>query len=69
MLSGRTFQREGMTYLKVHWPYHFVLESLGLGPSRRDLDDDLRRHLICVYREDQRGRGGYFPELTGMWHR
>ena len=29
MLSGRTFQREGATYLKARWPYRFVLESLG----------------------------------------
>ena len=43
MLSGRTFQREGATYLKACWPYRFVLESLGPGTSRRDLDADLRR--------------------------
>ena len=43
MLSGRTFQREGATYLKVRWPYRFVLEPLGLGTPRRDLDADLRR--------------------------
>ena len=43
MLSGRTFQREGATYLKARWPYHFVLESLGPGTSRIDLDADLRR--------------------------
>ena len=41
MLSGRTFQREGATYLKARWPYRFVLESLGPGTSRRDLDADL----------------------------
>ena len=35
MLSGRTFQREGATYLKARWPYRFVLESLGPGTSRR----------------------------------
>ena len=62
MLSGRTFQREGATYLKVRWPYRFVLESLGLGTSRRDLDG-------CVDGEDQRGRGGYYHELTGMSQR
>ena len=33
MLSGRTFQREGGTYLKARWPYRLVLESLGLGTS------------------------------------
>ena len=43
MLSGRTFQKEGATYLKARWPYRFVLESLGPGTSRRDLDADLRR--------------------------
>ena len=43
MLSGRTFQREGATYLKARWPYRFVLESLGPGTSRSDLDADLRR--------------------------
>ena len=43
MLSGRTFQREEATYLKARWPYRFVLESLGPGASRRDLDADLRR--------------------------
>ena len=40
---GRTFQREGGTYLNARWPYRFVLESLGPGTSRRDLDADLRR--------------------------
>ena len=40
MLSGRTFQREGATYLKARWPYRFVLESLVPGTSRRDLDAD-----------------------------
>ena len=42
----------------ARWPYRFVLESLGPGISRRDLDTDLRR------REDQRGRGGCYHELT-----
>ena len=53
MLSGRTLQRESVTYLKARWPYCFVVESLGPGISRRDLDTDLRR------RED-RGGGGVF---------
>ena len=49
MLSGRTFQREGATYLKACWPYRFVLEYLGLGTSRRDLDADLRRREgVCL---------------------
>ena len=43
VLSWRTFQREGATYLKARWPYRFVLESLSPGTSRRDLDADLRR--------------------------
>ena len=43
MLLGRTFQREGATYLKARWPYRCVVESLGPGASRRDLDADLRR--------------------------
>ena len=36
----------GAAYPKARWPYRFVLESLGLGTSRRDL------HV------DQRGREG-----------
>ena len=68
MLSGRTFQREGATYLKARWPYRFVLESLGPGTSRRDLDD-LRRREGCVFGEDQRGRGECYHELTGKWQR
>ena len=28
--------------MKARWPYRFVLESLGPGTSRRDLDADLR---------------------------
>ena len=51
MLSGRTFQREGATYLKARWPYRFVLESLGPGTSRRDLDADLRRRDRVVFLE------------------
>ena len=51
MLSGRTFQREGATYLKARWPYRFVLESLGPGTSRRDLDADLRRREWVVFLE------------------
>ena len=58
MLSGRTFQREGATYLKARWPYRFVLnymESLGLGTSRRDLDADLRRREeVCLWRRSER---------------
>ena len=42
MPPGNAFQRDGATYLKARWPYHFVLESLGLGTSRRDLEADLR---------------------------
>ena len=57
MLSGRTFQREGATYLKARWPYRFVLESLGPGTSRRDLDADLEGKKGCVF-GDQRGGGG-----------
>ena len=40
---GEDIPREGATYLKARWPYRFVLESLGPGTSRRDLDADLRR--------------------------
>ena len=58
MLSGRTFQREGATYLKARWPYRFVLESLGPGTSRRDLDADLRRRemlcFVCFGRRSER---------------
>ena len=50
MLSGRTFQREGATYLKARWPYRFVLESLGPETSRRDLDADLRSETQLLYR-------------------
>ena len=55
MLSGRTFQREGATYLKARWRYPFVLESLGPGTSRRDLDADLRRREgECLWRSSER---------------
>ena len=55
MLSGRTFQREGETYLKARWPYRFVLESLGPATSRRDLDADLRRREgLCFWRRSER---------------
>ena len=43
MLSTRAFGREGVAqHPKAPWSYRFVLESLGLGTSRRDLDADLR---------------------------
>ena len=58
MLSGRTFQREGATYLKARSPYRFVLESLGPGTSRRDIDADLRGEKGFVFGEDHRGGGG-----------
>ena len=55
MLSGRTFQREGATYLKARWPYRFVLESLGPGTSKRDRDADLRRRDgLCFWRRSER---------------
>ena len=38
MPPGNAFQRDGATYLKA---YCFVLESLGLGTLRRDLEVDL----------------------------
>ena len=41
---------EGATYLKARWPYRFVLESLGPGISRRDLDADLRSEIKLLYR-------------------
>ena len=42
-------------YLKARWPYRFVLESLGLGTSRRDLDADLRRREgLCFWRRSER---------------
>ena len=72
MFSGSTFQREGATYLKARWPYRFVLESLGPGTSRRDLDADLRRREgLCFWRRSERwgGGGGGYHELTGKWHR
>ena len=37
-------------YLKARWPYRFVLESLGPGISRRDLDADLRSEIKLLYR-------------------
>ena len=59
MLSGRTFQREGATYLKARWPYLFILESLGPGTSRRDLVADLRRREgLCFWRRSERWGGG-----------
>ena len=56
MLSGRTFQSEGATYLKARWPYRFVFDSLDLGTSRSDLDADLRRSvwMYVPVGEDQR---------------
>ena len=74
MLSGRTFHREGATYLKARWPYRFVLESLVPGTSRRDLDADLRRREgLCFWRRSERwwggGGGGGYHELTGKWRR
>ena len=42
MPPGNAFQSDGATYLKACWLYRFVLESLGLGTSRRDLEADLR---------------------------
>ena len=55
ILSRRTFQREGATYLKARWPYRFVLESMGLGTSRRDLDADLRRGVFMEKIRDVEG--------------
>ena len=46
MLSRRTFQRAGATFLKARWPYRFVLESMGLGTSRRDLEVNLRKGVF-----------------------
>ena len=46
MPPGNAFQSDGATYLKACWLYRFVLESLGLEASRRDLE------------ADQRARGG-----------
>ena len=44
----------GRTYLKARWPYRFVLESLGPGTSRRDLDADLRRREgLCFWRRSE----------------
>ena len=55
VLSGRTFKREGATYLKARWPYRFVFESLDPGTSRRDLDADLRRRKgLCFWRRSER---------------
>ena len=42
MLPDKAFQKKGATDLKARWPYHFVLQSLGRGTSRRELDTDLR---------------------------
>ena len=48
MLLGRPFKREGGTHLMACLSYCFILESMGLGTSRRDLDADLRRWWICL---------------------
>ena len=54
MLPGRTFQ-EGATYLKAVWS--FVLESVGLGTSRTDLDAELRRREeVCLWKRSERQR-------------
>ena len=59
MLSGRTFQREVATCLKARWPNRFVLESLGPGTSRRNLDADLRRQKgTCLWISFAGGGGG-----------
>ena len=34
ILMGRAFHREGAIYLKVRWPYRFVVQSLGPGTAR-----------------------------------
>ena len=54
-LGEDIFQREEATYLKPRWPYRFVLESLGSGTSRKDLDADLRRREgLCFWRRSER---------------
>ena len=37
MFLGGAFHWEGVKYLKAHWPYHFVLQSLGPGTSKNEL--------------------------------
>ena len=60
MPSGRTFQREGVTYLKARWPYRFVLQSLGPGTSRRDNNNN-----IIIKASSEGGRVGRFPATLG----
>ena len=52
---GEDIPEKGATYLEARWPYRFVLESLGPGTSRRDLDADLRRREgLCFWRRSER---------------
>ena len=52
---GEDIPEGGSAYLKARWPYRFVLESLGPGTSRRDLDADLRRREgLCFWRRSER---------------
>ena len=52
---GEDIPEKGAIYLEARWPYRFVLESLGPGTSRRDLDADLRRREgLCFWRRSER---------------
>ena len=53
ILSGRTFQREGATYLKTRWPCHFVLESIpGPGKVNEELTEKVEDEGPAVLRVD-----------------
>ena len=54
--QGNAFQRDGAIYLKARWLYHFVLEALGLGTSRRDLKPNLRGWGGCRNEGSRRSR-------------
>ena len=52
---GEDIPEGGSEISEARWPYRFVLESLGPGTSRRDLDADLRRREgLCFWRRSER---------------
>ena len=53
ILSGRTFQTEGATYLKTRWPCHFALESVpGPGQVNEELTEKVEDEGPAVFRVD-----------------
>ena len=67
MPPGTEFQRDGATYLKVRWPYHFVLETLGLETSRSWSQSEGERG--CRNEGAPSGREEHIHELTDAWQK